>query len=124
MAAPSVRVVRVAAPIVLLGVLGCSSLSDSSESISRSVNDALESVSHSLEGCSDSSSGTAHAEASQNFQRDVYCFTVAWRDEQAPDEELVRGVSRIAELYGRTDWESDPAALTAIASALGVDAPP
>ena len=103
-----------AAVVSLLAASACGSLAASSNSISESVNNALESVSRSS---TSSSPGEAESSA-QNYRRDVGVFAVAWlQREEAPPGDLLRGVSRIAEEYGVTDWESAPATQLAMRDA-------
>jgi hypothetical protein len=69
-------------------------------------------------GAGSRSSGTGGgASVDAAYRRDLHSYTVASLARTDAPGELLRGVSRIAELHGITDWESAPATVEALRDA-------
>jgi len=110
----------VAALILPLGVVACSSISDSVESVSKSVTNAFDSGSDSSASSSDSSTGGGSKSAAR-YRTDLRAYTVASLSDperRGEDVEFVRGIGRIAELHGITDWEGSVDTVVAIREAV------
>jgi hypothetical protein len=56
----------------------------------------------------------AGVHTSASYERDVYSFTVACVSREQSCGELLPAVSRIAELHGISDWQTEPATLSAL----------
>lgn len=115
--------IRAAGPIALLGLCGCTLLSQSSDSVSTSVEKGLGSVSDSLGSISGSSSGGGGKSASTGarYRADLLayartCLSEAERTGEGDD--FVREVGRIAERHGITDWEGNENTAAALREAV------
>lgn len=102
---------------------GCSSISESVDSSSKAVNGVLESLKSPFDSSSKSSGGGG--QTAMNYQRDVHSFALACLTRDDEPGEFARGMSRVAELHGVSDWEESPdtyAALHALVAADELDA--
>ena len=88
-----------------------------SESISTSVNNALESISNSFNAMSNSLSGGGDS-ASALYLEDVRAYTEIFVVQGGTSADFSRGLSDVAERHGITDWEAEPATLTAVGQGL------
>src|SRR5262245_60923499 len=115
---------RAVASIALpLGLCGCSLLSQSSESLSTSVEKGLGSVSDSVKSVSGSSSGGGGGSAStgSRYRADLLAFTrtcLAEEEQKGEGDDFVREVGRIAERHGIADWEGDANTAAALREAV------
>jgi len=81
---------------------------------------AIEDKLHSSSDSSGSDSGSrslgsgAGVHASASYRQDVESYAVACLDRDEAPGDLLRGVSRIAELHGISDWQAAPATVTAL----------
>ena len=113
-------VASIALPLVLSG---CSLLSESSDSLSTSVEKGLGSVSDSLKSISGSSSGGGGGSASigSRYRADLLAYTrTCLSEEERAGEaaEFMRDVGRIAERHGIADWEGDANTAAALREAV------
>jgi hypothetical protein len=96
--------------ILLLGPLGCGSLSKSSKSISKSIS---KSVSSPFASSSRSSS------PEKAYREDVRDFTAAHVQSGGNAADLRREIATLAERHGITDWESNESTYRGIGAGLG-----
>jgi len=99
---------------------GCSSVSASLNSVSEASNGVVESLKGSVNSSSKSSGGGG-GQAALNYQRDVHSFALACLGRDEEPGEFVRGMSRVAELHGVSDWEESPDTYTAIHALVAAD---
>lgn len=109
--------------VLPLCLCGCSLLSQSSDSVSTSVEKGLGSVSDSFGSISGSASGGGGSSASTGarYRADLlaYARTTLSEEERAGEgDEFVREVGRIAERHGITDWEGNESTAAALREAL------
>jgi len=93
-------------------LVGCGSLTSPSEWLAGSSNalaGSIQALSRSL-----GSGGGAHLA----YRRDVREWTAEVAQSGASQDELLRGIGRIAESYGLTHWEAEPDTLLAIGQGL------
>lgn len=104
--------------IASVALLGCASVSGSSDSISDSVRGSSNSISGSLESMSDSSSSDEHAAESEkeSYREDVRLATRSFVTSGESDLAFLRELGQIAERHGINDWESRPETLIGIGS--------
>ena len=90
--------------IAALSLSGCAAIEDAFQQSSDS--------SGSVSASRSSGSGVG-ASAGSTYRTDVYNYAVACVSRDEADGELLRGVGRIAELHGISNWEAAPDTLTA-----------
>lgn len=114
--------------LALSGLLssGCQAIWASITSPSDWIAGSSKSISGSIQSISRSSgSGGGSSTADERYRRDVRVFAAAFAGTEGSSDDFLRGVGRIAESHGLSDWESEPATLLAIGEGLrdaGVDA--
>ena len=118
--------------MLMAGLAGCQQVAQQSSEQSLEQS-AAESGRASLDSSSASSDSEAaeDEQARSTYRRDVRAYTVAFlQDTEDPDTDaglaFVRGIGRIAEAHGITDWESCPDSRDAIETAIaeqGLDEP-
>jgi len=101
-------------------VAGCSSISASVNSVSESSEGVLQSLKGSV-GSVSGSSGGGGGQAALNYQRDVHSFALACVGRDDEPGEFARGMSRVAELHGVSDWEESPDTYAALQSLVAAD---
>ena len=99
---------------------GCSSVSASLNSVSESADGVVASL-KGVFSSSSKSSGGGGGQAALNYQRDVHSFVLASLGRDDEPGEFVRGMSRVAELHGVSDWEESPDTYTAIHALVAAD---
>lgn len=97
---------------------GCQLLVASITSPSDSIVGSSTSIAGSIEAISRSSGSPPATGASAAYRRDVRMWTAEVARSGADQDEFVRGIGRIAESYGLTHWEAEPATLGAIGEGL------
>lgn len=97
-----------AAPLV-----GCGSLTSPSEWVAGSSN----AIAGSIQAIS-RSFGSGGGSAGLAYQRDVRAWATEVAQSGGTQDELLRGIGRIAESHGLTHWEAEPATLLAIGEGL------
>jgi len=102
-----------------LPLTGCKALLASVTSPSDSISGSFEAIGGSLKAISTSSSGAGDASAlDETYRRDLRAYAAAFVETGGTEEDFLRGISRIAEVHGITDWESQPGTLVAIGEGL------
>jgi hypothetical protein len=105
---------------------GCQAIWASITSPSDWIAGSSRSISASIGGISRSSgTGGGSTAANERYRRDVRVFAAAFVETDGSSDDFLRGVGRIAESHGLSDWEGEPATLLAIGEGLrdaGVDA--
>ena len=117
------RSLLVCALIAALPLVGCESLSATIQSPSDSIAGSSKSIGGSFNAISTSSgSGGKSASAApnmQSFERDLRVYTAGFAVRPGGSrEDFLRGVARIAEDHGVSDWESEPTTPRAIGEGL------
>jgi hypothetical protein len=113
-ASPKASALAFAFAALTLPTTGCASIKGSFQSSSDSSQGSVESLTSPFKSSSTSSGSKGASQHALNYRRDVHSFAVACiaRDE-APGE-LLRGISRVAELHGVSDWEESADTFAAI----------
>ncbi|HXX47773.1 MAG TPA: putative lipoprotein [Myxococcota bacterium] len=106
-----------------LALAGCGSISGTLESPSDAIAGSSKSIGGSFNAISTSSgSGGKSASAApnmQSFERDLRVFTAGFAVTPGGSrEDFLRGVARIAEDHGVSDWEAEPTTPRAIGEGL------
>ncbi len=102
-----------------LPLAGCKAISASITSPSDSISGSFEAIGGSLKAISTSSSGAGDGNAlDESYRRDLRAYAAAFVETGGTQGEFLRGISRIAEGHGVTDWESRPDTLRAIGQGL------
>jgi len=117
----SSRVLFAAALLSAVAALGCKSISDSLMSPSDSIAGSSRSIAGSFQAISESSGSGGKKTLTENkesYVRDVREFTAAFTRTPGSSEDFLRGVSRIAEDHGISDWEADASTPFAIGEGL------
>jgi len=96
---------RAATALLLLVAAGCSSISASSESISKIVS-------------SPSTSLSASSSPEDSYKEEVKDFTAAHVQQGGTTDVLLREVGKIAQRHGITNWENSEATFHAIGAGL------
>jgi len=114
---------RAAVLLVLLSSVGCTILSALVEVPSDLAVTSSQSIGGSFDAISTSSGSSGHGghdtSNDQAYQRDLRAFTAAFATTPGGSrEDFLRGVTRIAEDHGISDWESDAATPRAIGAGL------
>ena len=101
--------------------LGCKSISDSLTSPSDSIAGSSRSIAGSFDAISESSGSGGTKTLTLNkesYVRDVREFTTAFTRTQGSSDDFLRGITRIAEDHGISDWEADASTPFAIGAGL------
>jgi hypothetical protein len=112
------RRLRLAFCLMLAPLTGCQLIEASFVSISDSVAGSAAAISGSIESISRSSGSPPAATASAAYQRDVRAWTREFEGAPGSQEDFLRGIGRVAERHGLTDWEAEPGTLVAIGQGL------
>ena len=75
-------------------------------SISNSISKSVESVSDSISALSPSG-----GDEKSLYHEDVQAYAAVFATDPGTDREFLRGIGRVAERHGITNWESDPETL-------------
>jgi len=111
--------------VFALAGTGCASIRGSSESVVDSSAGVIESLKSPFVASSKSSGSGGGTQGAANYQRDVHSYALACLARDDEPGEFLRGMSRVAELHGVSDWEDSPdtfAALQALVAADELDA--
>src|SRR5262249_43985465 len=98
---------------------GCSSVSAILNSASQSSNAVIESLKSPFDSSSKSSGGGGGT--ALNYQRDVHSYALACLARDDEPSEFLRGMSRVAELHGVSDWEESPDTYVALHALVAAD---
>jgi hypothetical protein len=104
--------------LMLAPLAGCQLITASITSISDSVAGSVAAITGSIESISRSSGSPPDAAASAAYLRDVRAWTREFERAPGSQEDFLRGIGRVAERHGLTDWEAQPATLVAIGQGL------
>jgi hypothetical protein len=107
--------------VFLLAVIpasGCQLLEGSVESSADWVAGSVRSIGGSIDAISQSSGSRGPVHASPAYRRDVRAWAAEVAERGRSQEEFLRGIGRIAESHGLTDWQAEPATFTAIGEGL------
>lgn len=118
MTAPIRRTLALAL-VASLPLAGCKAISASITSPSDSISGSFEAIGGSLKAISTSSSGAGDGSApDEAYRRDLRAYAAAFVETGGTQQEFLRGITRVAELHGVTDWEAQPDTLRAIGEGL------
>ena len=106
-----------------LALCGCQTLWNSITSPFDWISGTGESISNSLRGLSvysgsDSGSSGSGGGAGTGYRRDVRTFAAHFAREGGSRDDFLRGIGRVAESHGVSDWEGRPETLRAIGAGL------
>ncbi|MFI5315014.1 MAG: putative lipoprotein [Myxococcota bacterium] len=113
------RALLTAALLAALPAIGCSAISAIVESPSDSSAASSRSIAGSFDALSGSSSGGGQTTPEKtSYRRDLRQYAALFAKSGGTREEFLRGVARIAEDHGITNWEADPSTPRAIGEGL------
>jgi hypothetical protein len=117
--APRHLALLLGAVLALAPLAGCQLIWTSITSPSDWIAASAESISGSIRSISQSSgSGGGDTAANDPYRRDVRAFAAAFAEAPGSTADFLRGVGRIAEQHGVSDWEGEPLTLVAIGEGL------
>jgi len=109
---------RLSLALLLTPLAGCQLLEASLTSPSDWIAGSSTAIAGSIESISASSGSPATPKSSVAYLRDVRAWTLEFERSPGSQEDFLRGIGRIAERHGLTDWEADPNTLVAIGQGL------
>jgi len=107
--------------VLALAGTGCGSIRGSIDSVSDSSAGVIESLKSPFVASSKSSGIGGTTEGSANYQRDVHSYALARLVCDDEPGEFLRGMSRVAELHGVSDWEDSPDTYAALQGLVAAD---